>query len=266
MNGLTNALRNFLGRHPLALELTLRLIGRAHADVAVFRRLLKPGDTVFDVGANLGLYTMIFAKLVGPYGRVHSFEPVPPIFEQLQRNVTSFQNVNLNRCALGDVEGTESIHVPRRDFSQAALIPHSVRSWRNLDSSQILIFRRCSVATLDRYVSARRIGDLALVKCDVEGAEMRVFRGATSLLRRTTPPMWFFESYSPWTDDFGYSPRDLFDFLQSEGGYVIFHIGRTGLRPVKPGDPIPGEFPDYLNFLAVIPSVHNDRIAWVSGG
>ena len=254
-----NLASNWLTQRPFELEWMLRLLRGPYADVVVFRELIHQGDTVLDIGANVGLYTSLFAHLVGPKGSVHAFEPVPPIFEQLEKNVTR-SYVYPNKCAAGEIKGSVSMVVPKRDFSQAAMIRHSDKSWKGLLGSDILAFPECPVTTLDEYVLARGIEDVTLVKCDVEGAEMSVIRGARSLIRRSKPPMWFFECYAPWTLDFGYEPRDLFRLLESEGAYKIFHVGRAGLNLVQADGPVPGTFPNFLNFLAVVPSVHGDRV------
>jgi FkbM family methyltransferase len=68
-----------------------------------YEKLLRPGSTVVDVGANQGLYSLLFSKLVGPQGRVFSFEPDPALFQSLQNNCyrNGATNIKYFNCALG---------------------------------------------------------------------------------------------------------------------------------------------------------------------
>src|SRR5204863_426455 len=70
-----------------------------------FRQQISPGMVVFDVGANIGFYTTLFADLVGSTGRVHSFEPDPLSFDILHRRTARFGNVTINQTAVGDHSG-----------------------------------------------------------------------------------------------------------------------------------------------------------------
>ena len=79
------------GRHTRALEYAYHL-----------PRLLRPGDTAIDIGANLGYYTRPMSRIVGPEGRVYAVEPVPVICEVLRRNLRGRDNVRILNCALGD--------------------------------------------------------------------------------------------------------------------------------------------------------------------
>ena len=80
----------------------------------IFRRLIGPGDTCLDVGANIGWYTTLFQKLVGSAGQVHAFEPVQQTFRHLERNVklnSPPDNVTLNNLALGNEKKEVDLHV-----------------------------------------------------------------------------------------------------------------------------------------------------------
>lgn len=71
--------------------------------VAFLKSFLRPGMTVFDLGANIGYFSVIAAALVGSKGRVHSFEPMPHNFERLRRNLQPFPWATLHNCAVGNV-------------------------------------------------------------------------------------------------------------------------------------------------------------------
>lgn len=77
---------------------------------ALCKKILRPGMTVVDVGAHIGYYTRLFARLVGPHGKVYAFEPHPDNFAILQRNVRKFKNVVPVQAAVLDKEGEISLY------------------------------------------------------------------------------------------------------------------------------------------------------------
>jgi len=116
------------------------------------------------------------------------------------------------------------------------------------------------MSTVDDYVRERQIDTVSFLKCDVEGAELSVLKGATGLLRGPRPPAIQLEVFEGWTKSFGYSPRDLFAFLRETGGYHAYWFHEDGLRPVeRDDDVIPGIFYQWVDFLCLVPGVHDDR-------
>ena len=228
------------------------------------RRVVRPDDTVFDIGANVGQFTFLLGHVVGREGSVHAFEPVPVTFEALRaaarRNPVPARLV-LNDCALSDVASTVSLFVPGGDLTQASMTRHRTSSW-SAGGATVRTCQGITADSLDDYVSRRGVGDVSFVKCDVEGAELLVLRGARSLLSRPAPPILLLEVYEEWTRDFGYAPRDLFEFLAKTAGYGFYHLDRAGLNWFGNWhDAVPGRFPEHLNFLCVVPDVHGDRLA-----
>jgi hypothetical protein len=138
---------------------------------------------------------------------------------------------------------------------------HSSASWGGIQPGSGRISTiDTKVVTLDQYTSYHNIGSIELLKCDVEGGELMVLKGARSLLTSNYPPMLFLEVWPGWTVDFGYSPVDLFTFLRDQAGYEFYHLNSTGLVQVTGNeDPWPGVAPHFLNFLCVVPKVHGAR-------
>jgi FkbM family methyltransferase len=228
-------------------------------ETVLLRRLLRPGDVCVDIGANDGWYSTLMARLVGPHGRVHAFEPSPITFELLERNCRTNgpdHCVVRNLLALGEQPGTAVIHVPPH---------HGAASLRAGDDEPCRPFE-CRVETLDGYCAAAGVRRIRLVKCDVEGSELQVLRGARSLLDGPEPPMWLMELNRRTAQRFGWQPADMLRLL-AERGYV-FHVpiwkplGR--LRPLKIGD----SFVDGENALCSIPRLHGrvDRQGQRRGG
>ncbi|MGB7161386.1 MAG: FkbM family methyltransferase [Tepidisphaeraceae bacterium] len=150
----------------------------------VCRRLVRPGDTVLDIGANLGLVTMLLSSLVGPEGRVHAFEPNPRMVELLQQSIDRnyAANVTVHPVALGTEEAELDLHVPVNHAGQASL-----RS--NARGTRV----RVPVKQLAAIPSLPLDRPIRLVKIDVEGYEPEVLRGAAPLLSRNPPHTILFE-------------------------------------------------------------------------
>jgi len=215
-------LHYLLSRRPSLYRLALRVAQSRNSEKKTFLRLVRDGDVVFDIGANRGDFTVLFSHMVGRHGSVHAFEPVPPTFQELGGRIQSecrFQNVSLNPCALGDVEGQFQIQVPAGDFGQASLRNHAIASWSRPERQNF----DCQVRTLDAYVVAQQIGRLDFLKIDIEGAELPALRGGQQTLDRFHPIIHC-EYFAPWTEAFGYAVGDLISFLQSHG-YTHFYSG-----------------------------------------
>jgi FkbM family methyltransferase len=84
---------------------------RDRDEMGIIRSLVKPGDTVVDIGANIGVITRLLAKSAGISGRVYAFEPAPDNFLFLKRNVGSLANVNIYHSAVGDQDGNVDLYV-----------------------------------------------------------------------------------------------------------------------------------------------------------
>lgn len=204
------------------------------AETAFLRRTLRPGDVVFDVGANYGWYTTLCAVLVGPKGHVHAFEPVPSTYERLERVCVANElrdRVTLARCALGASTGDAVIYVP----------PHCGGASMQPFGDEPLAEVRCPVVPLDDYCRTRSVGRVRLVKCDVEGAELAVLRGAKALLSADPAPIWLLELNRGTSQRFAYEPETLLDLLRDHG----YEVRRFG--PDRSGSLVPLRSPDELS-------------------
>jgi FkbM family methyltransferase len=145
----------------------------------VLQALLEPGEVAIDGGANIGLFTLLAAARVGSGGRVIACEPSPATMALLRANVerNGFGWVRLREVALDDAPGRLAMHVfdPGSGFSSFA--PADAARARQVE---------VQVATLDE-IAGEDIGRVAVVKLDVEGAELRALRGATRILERARP-------------------------------------------------------------------------------
>jgi FkbM family methyltransferase len=187
-----------------------------------YLKLIRRGEVIFDVGANVGYFTLLFSDLVGPKGSVHAFEPVEPTFERVSHRVRSescYPNVLLNLAACSEKAGVAEIIVPDEDFGQASMRAHQNGSWSS--SSAVKTYSAPAIK-LDDYVAEKKLNAVDFIKCDAEGAELLVLKGAANVLVKHRP-LLSLEVADFWMRDFGYGLAELADFLIA-CGYSNFAI------------------------------------------
>jgi hypothetical protein len=101
-------------------------------------------------------------------------------------------------------------------------VPHREENWTGYENEQSRYLTETSkMITIDDYVGDNQVSSISFIKCDVEAAELLVLKGAETVLRSSRPPVLQLEVFESWTRDFGYHPRDLFEFLKKEGGVRV---------------------------------------------
>lgn len=148
-------------------------------------RFLEPGDVFYDVGANVGFFTVIGAKLVGETGRVFVFEPVPDNMEMVKHNcqLNGFSNLMYFNYAVSDSTGEADLLLA--EYSGGATLS-SVGAPPDLKGKM-----HVKVVSLDEMVFNRDIAPPSLVKIDVEGAEENVLHGMRRILEEFKPIIIF---------------------------------------------------------------------------
>jgi len=177
------------------------------SDGELLLAVAKNRSVIFDVGANIGYYTVNCAKL-NPNTQIHAFEPVPSTFEQLQNNVHINQldgQVRLNNFALGTGPSQDKIYYPKFSGSAAA----SLQQLHPEEDQEIIPIE---ISTLDKYVSDNHIQHLDFIKIDVEGAELLVLKGGLNTISKYKPII-FIELLRKWSKEFGYKPNDVLELL-----------------------------------------------------
>jgi FkbM family methyltransferase len=197
----------------------LYLLGKAAAESplrAFVRQLARPGDVVFDVGANAGSYARLFATAVGPTGRVHAFEPDPLAGSLLRRTCRGLRNVEISATAVGDAVGTATLHTSRRNRADNRL--H--RSHETADAGEEI---GVPLITLDAYCAQNGVDRLDLLKVDVQGWEVAVLRGARATLARLRPAHLLLEISPAHLRHAGASSEELLS-LVAELGYASWSL------------------------------------------
>lgn len=189
------------------------------------RRLLRPGDTALDIGANLGYFTAVMAQSVGVDGRVWSVEPVPPTFDRLRASVAlnDFVQVTPLQIALGEVNETARIAFDPRFAGSASFHGNEVTP---CSESHLIPVRR-----LDDLVADDTIRRPHLIKIDVEGHELGVIRGALDTIADARPAI-IFEFSEPLAHRGGWTLEELGEAISSRGDYRFFEIREDGLAPI----------------------------------
>jgi FkbM family methyltransferase len=212
----------------------------------ICRKLIRRGDTVLDIGANLGMVTVHMASIVGSNGVVHAFEPNPRLVGLLRRALDRnlLPQVKLHEFGLGPAESTLDLLVPRSDTGGGSF----VRTWSKEDRAAVQV----RVRTLDDVAKEQDIRSVSLLKIDVEGFETSVFRGALQFLEKVRPEAILFEVMEDITGRVSDAPvfRILLDF-----GYTFRSIPRSMVAMrLPPFDPIRQPMPTLCtDFLAIAP-------------
>jgi FkbM family methyltransferase len=209
------------------------LEGILHEDIEreLVAAIIKPGDVCWDVGAHFGVYTVLLSKLTGPAGRVFAFEPNTLLLPSLRRTIERLGNVVLLPYAMSDDRGSATLFIPP-DFSAASLADWTSSTGRN---RRIVVEKR----TADELLRAEAVDRPSFIKCDVEGGETLVFRGARELLDRNDAPILLFEINTRASAGFTLQGSSAVDFLLSlpQPRYEVFQFDATQ--------------PDVRNVLAV---------------
>lgn len=182
----------------------------------VFRTYVHEGDTVLDIGANIGLYTLIASKRTGTKGHVFAFEPEPVNAGFLEKNVkeNNLRNVAVERCAASDTNGTAILRLDRSNKGN-----HSLVQVTEQEGVVTVLTRR-----LDDWLTEQEVHQIDAIKIDVQGAELLAFEGMRGILARM--PVLFAEYEPALLRASGHQPIDMLTVLQSYG-YVLFEIDES---------------------------------------
>jgi FkbM family methyltransferase len=220
------------GGGPLRMEIVARdvmskalfLYGTSEiAETRLFQALLRPGMTLIDVGANIGYYTLLGARAVGPSGSVYAFEPNAGVRSRLVTNVglNGFRNVTVRDEAVTRSSGKVRFYVSmwNENSGISSILPGEGRGATGEEVSAV---------SLDDFVASIGGRHVDLLKIDVEGAEPEVFAGGQRVLGAADAPALLFEAFElePLLGplrDLGYSVRRL--HYKLAGGLELLEPG-----------------------------------------
>jgi FkbM family methyltransferase len=201
------------------LELT-DCTGRTPIDphsIGLMLRYLDPGDTMVDIGAGIGIYSVLAGAIIGRRGRVEALEPSPTVAPCLEANIERNGLINVRIHA--KLAGARRAKLPFADGigrSGRRRVPGR-REWvrqqhllqiPSVQIDELMVGRRCS-----------------LMRIDAAGYELRVLEGAEELLRRPHPPSLLIAVEEAALADFGHTPRQLLGWLAARDYETCFYDG-----------------------------------------
>lgn len=182
----------------------------------MFKKVVKEGDVVVDLGANLGYYTLLAARLVGQKGKVYAFEPEPINYSLLLKNIelNGYDNVVTMQKAISNVVGTVRLFLDNKNTGAHTIYqPSDRREFIEVES-----------VTLDEFFKDKK-HQVNVIKMDIEGAEMAAFSGMDRVIRENENLEMFIEFYFPGIRRAGNSPEEFIRRLLEDYHFSILAIG-----------------------------------------
>ena len=199
-----------------AYRLSIYGIHGAH-DLKIFKDNVKDGDNVVDLGANIGYFTLILAKLVGPTGHVFAFEPDPRNLVLLKKNVeyNNYKNITIIPKAVSNVNDKCALYVGQKSFGQNTIYkPEKTRTQKFVPTDSETI-------RLDDFFKMNNLLDkISFIKMDIEGAEVLALSGMKKILKLNKNIKIFTEVEISYLEDAG-SSYDQFIDLLTENNFTL---------------------------------------------
>jgi FkbM family methyltransferase len=197
------------------------------APIYLLKNTLKPGMNFYDVGANMGEFTLLAANAVGENGKVFSFEPMSEMFGLLQHNIAlnNFQNrVGLFNIALSDKKGEADLFAAT-EVNEVGSHEDGLHTLYGTKERSVFL-QKIQLEKLDELFTEKNLSKPDVLKVDVEGAELFVLKGAEAILKKYQPKI-ILEFNSETSEAAGYTQQDLLSFLKPLG-YQFYEIGNRG--------------------------------------
>jgi len=197
-------------------------------ETELVKKLIKKNDLVVDIGANIGYFSLIFAKLVGPGGKVFSFEPELENLNLLKKNieVNGYKNVIIENTAISDSDGKTKLYLSKNDRGH-----HRISQSEKQNKNAVTVTK----ITLDQYFEKKTDSKkISFIKIDVEGSEIGVLKGMTSILQGNNNLKLLVEYCPNHILDYGAKPEEFVQILKTNG-FNIYQINpeRKILEPVS---------------------------------
>lgn len=193
----------------------------------IFRKIIKPGNTFFDLGANIGYFSLLASKHVGEKGSVFSFEPEAKNFFYLKRNkeVNNYENMFPFQKAISNKNGTLSLFFCKYDSGH-----HTINQYSGIDvyshgRSTEKVSVEVETQTLDDFIREQKIEKVDVMKIDVEGSEALVVEGAKNTFSSNKDIKIIIEFFPILLEKMGSNPAALIDSLIKDFNFNVFVIG-----------------------------------------
>lgn len=192
--------------------------GFEYSTLSLFEKNINNGGTIIDIGANIGLFSVLGSKLVGENGKVIAIEASKKTCDYLEKNleINKINNAIPICVALSDNKGEVALKPPfEMENNQDAY--NSMHYDIAINEENRKKFEVIETDLLDNILEKLNIKKVDLIKIDIEGAELLCFKGATKLLSNPNKPVIILESSEKYCNRFDYSTFDLLNFLSNFG-------------------------------------------------
>jgi len=208
------------------IDFSIWLLGSFEPEtVRCYQGIVKEGDVVLDIGANIGAHTLLLAKSVGELGRVIAFEPTDYAFSKLSKNTA------LNPKLASRIQCMQYMLVDSE--TQDSTTPSLYSSWplkdeedlHDLHQGRLMTTSGAEPKTLDSAVFSIGLDRVDCIKLDIDGFECGMLRGAREVLTRWHPPIIM--ELAPYVlEEQGASLSELIGLLK-EYGYVLYRLSNS---------------------------------------
>jgi FkbM family methyltransferase len=179
---------------------------------------LSKGMRVIDIGAHVGLLSVVMGQKVKPNGKVYSFEPTPSTFKLLKKTIAInglSDIVKPNKMAVADKKGETFFYITDIEAHNSNSLSDNKRDYGNEHKIDV------DLVSVDEYTQSESITKVDFIKIDAEGAEYSVLKGCAATIRRDKPKM-ILALHPASIINFGNSLGEIWDYLQSFGYTVIY--------------------------------------------
>jgi FkbM family methyltransferase len=197
-----------------------------HDTLNFYNKILRTGSVVIDVGANIGLYSLIASNKVGREGQVYSFEPSEWAYSRLRENINlnDFKNIEICKFGVSDKKGVVKFY-KCADDAYNSLGHHPMFAVKEVVEIE--------VDSLDNFCRERKISKVDILKIDAEGADYLVLKGAREILGFNESPVIFCEYNKSISEGYDFSRDDLILFLK-ERSYKVYELKNNGIVEFDP--------------------------------
>jgi FkbM family methyltransferase len=199
----------------------------SRGELAMIQKLLAPAKEAFDLGANLGVWTVLMSK-ANRRARVHSFEPNPATWSLLEKNIrwNKCLNVALNRAAVSDTTRQLAFQVPAKVsiFGRVAPAQKGIDEEGRFSKSNVFLV---PAIRLCEYCADHSVEEIDFLKIDIEGHELAALKGLSHLLSQRRVKAIYIETIKENHDRMGTRFSELLEFIH-DCGYDFYSLSTNG--------------------------------------
>jgi FkbM family methyltransferase len=201
-------------------------------EIYTFQKIIKPGMTIVDAGANIGLYSLIASKRVGVKGKVFSFEPSKETFQRLLNNIrlNGFSNINPINFGLGDKPNEKLILRQDKGYGDAERYLFAANEAPSIsleNINEVYIEEEIIIDTLDNFLNKVNVSKIDFLKIDTEGFEYYILKGAKEILNNSPEIVMLLECTALGTARAKTSQKEVFFFLRELNLNIFYWSKKT---------------------------------------